>query len=434
MDHFINTEHAWNRDQLIDTDRVVLRGFSMGGAGTWHLGLHRPDRWAAIGPGAGFTTTKGYVGKFPEPLTPTQEATLHIYDAVDYAENILNLPVVAYDGADDPQLQAARNIEDAIKKSGLKMPFTLLVAPGLKHQFPPEWQKKAEEEYRKYLAAGRPEYPEHLHFVTYTLKYPTDNWIEILGLDKHYERTLVDATYTPKNVAKTYDVKTTNVRALDLVLPASSTNKTLTVSIDGQDMDLKPSPVGPGFHLFLEKRGGRWNAILPERFATDRGCRNVQKTRGLQGPIDDAFMSGFLIVQGTHKAWHDASQQHADANVKRFAAEWSKYLRGDVPMKLDVEVTPEDIATRHLILFGDPASNTLIEQVMPALPFQWTKEKITWDGKEYASADHVPVLIYPSPLNAQHYIVLNSGHTFHAADFQGTNALLYPRLGDHAAC
>jgi hypothetical protein len=44
----------------------------------------------------------------------------------------------------------------------------------------------------------------------------------------------------------------------------------------------------------------------------------------------------------------------------------------------------------------------------------------------------VPVLIYPSPLNPNRYVVLNSGHTFHAADFQGTNALLYPRLGDYA--
>ena len=42
------------------------------------------------------------------------------------------------------------------------------------------------------------------------------------------------------------------------------------------------------------------------------------------------------------------------------------------------------------------------------------------------------MLIYPSPLNADRYVVLNSGHTFHAADFQGTNALLYPRLGDYA--
>ena len=28
--------------------------------------------------------------------------------------------------------------------------------------------------------------------------------------------------------------------------------------------------------------------------------------------------------------------------------------------------------------------------------------------------------------------MLNSGHTFDAAEFRGTNALLYPRLGDYA--
>jgi acetyl esterase/lipase len=32
----------------IDPDRIVLRGFSMGGAGAWHVGLHYPDLWAAL--------------------------------------------------------------------------------------------------------------------------------------------------------------------------------------------------------------------------------------------------------------------------------------------------------------------------------------------------------------------------------------------------
>jgi hypothetical protein len=57
---------------------------------------------------------------------------------------------------------------------------------------------------------------------------------------------------------------------------------------------------------------------------------------------------------------------------------------------------------------------------------------LTFAGKSYESADHVPVLIYPSPLTPDHYVVLNSGHTFHAADFVETNAMLFPRLGDHA--
>ncbi len=181
----------------------------------------------------------------------------------------------------------------------------------------------------------------------------------------------------------------------------------------------------------LERRGGRWHSVLPERIVTDR-LRRPQKAPGLQGPIDDAFMEPFLCVRGTGAAWHEATDNYARANLERFRDEWSKYLRGDLPIKDDVEVTPEDIASRHLILFGDPSSNSLIAQALPGLPLTWTKDKIAWEGKAYAAGEHVPVLIYPSPLSSEHYVVLNSGHTFHAADFQGTNALLYPRLGDYA--
>ena len=42
------------------------------------------------------------------------------------------------------------------------------------------------------------------------------------------------------------------------------------------------------------------------------------------------------------------------------------------------------------------------------------------------------MLIYPNPLNPKKYVVLNSGHTFHEAEFKGSNALLFPRLGDYA--
>src|SRR5262249_29815980 len=78
------------------------------------------------------------------------------------------------------------------------------------------------------------------------------------------------------------------------------------------------------------------------------------------------------------------------------------------------------------------SSNSLIAQVLPGLPLKWTKKQIRFAGKAYDAARHVPALIYPSPLATDRYVVLNSGHTFGAADFRGTNALLYPRLGDFA--
>jgi predicted esterase len=426
LDHFTAVERLLGREHLLDPARVVLRGFSMGGAGTWHLGLHHPSRWCVLGPGAGFTTTHGYVKNLPDKLPPQQEACLRIYDAVDYAENVFDVPVVAYAGSQDPQLQAARNIEQQLQPLHISM--QLLVAPGLGHSFPADWRKKAEEAYAPHIARGREEYPKRVRFVTYTLRYPACAWVEILGLDRHYERASVDA----EHVETGFTIKTTNVQSLHLNLPPTPPSPCV-VTIDGQALTVRPWLNRAGaYHVYLERRGGNWAAVLPQKILTQR-VRQLHKISGLQGPIDDAFMESFLCVRGTAEPWHEAVHNYAEQSLKRFQDEWNKYMRGDLPVKDDQNVTEEDIAGRHLILFGDPSSNSLIAQVLDGLPLVWTKKQIKLGNQTYLSAEHVPVLIYPSPLSTNlRYIVLNSGHTFRAADFRGTNALLYPRLGDYA--
>jgi len=203
--------------------------------------------------------------------------------------------------------------------------------------------------------------------------------------------------------------------------------------IDGQTLEnVKPYlSRGNDLSVYLEKRDGKWKTALPERLFVDR-LRTPQKTAGLQGPIDDAFTSAFLCVRGTGEAWHERTAEYVKADLERFKKEWAKYFRGELPIKDDTQVTAEDMASKHLILFGDPASNSLIAEVLPRLPLKWSNKTITFNGKEYDAASHVPVLIYPSPLATGRYVVLNSGHTFHEPEFVGTNALLFPRLGDHA--
>lgn len=425
IENFVSVERLLGRERLIDPSRMVLRGFSMGGAGTWHLGLHWPDRWAVIGPGAGFTTSRGYIKNLPSQLPDYQEKCLRIYDAVDYAANAFNVPIVAYSGAKDAQMQAAVNIENRLKELGI--PMTHLVAPDLEHKFPPEWQQKAEAFYGKHADKGRPEYPPHVRFVTYTLRYPGAFWVTLLSLDRHYDRAEVDAQRTEEG----FTVTTTNVRALQLALPDGSAQN-VTLSINGQKLKAR-AIISPGGSqtVYLARKGGSWASVLPQRLTTERS-QILQKITGLQGPIDDAFLDSFLCVRGTDPGWHEATQRYAEANLQRFQAEWSKYMRGQLPVKDDIDVAHDDIATKHLILFGDPASNSYIAQVLDGLPLKWTKETLTFAGKTVSAGDHVPVLIHPSPLNSNRYVVLNSGHTFHATEFQGTNALLYPRLGDYA--
>jgi predicted esterase len=423
---FSAVEAMAGRGELLDPARLVLRGFSMGGAGTWHLGLHQPSRWCVLGPGAGFTATHGYVPDLPETLPDWQEKCLRIYDAVDYAENLFDVPAVAYAGTKDPQLDAARSIEGRLKGADFPFQLKVLTAPGLGHKFPPEWQAKAQAAYAPIVTKGRPEYPARVRFVTWTMRYAICDWVEILALDHHYQKSLVDAEKTETG----FSIKTANVRSLHLTLPPGASHE-MHVDIDSQKVAVRPLLEGGNYHVFLQRRGKSWHSVRPERLLTD-AAHHPRKHAGLQGPIDDAFTAPFLCVRGTAPAWTEFAQKYPEACLERFSKEWSRFWRGDLPIKDDQDVTSDDIASKHLILFGDPASNSLIAQVLDGLPLTWTRKEIRLAGKTYSSADHIPVLIYPSPLNASRYVVLNSGHTFPTADYLKTNALLYPRLGDYA--
>jgi predicted esterase len=410
------------RPTFIDSHRIVLRGFSMGGAGTWHIGLQTPDYFCVMGPGAGFTTTHGYIANLPKQLPDYQEKCLHIYDAVDYAENAFNIPIVAYSGENDPQKKAADNIETILKEFKEPHKFTHLVAPGLEHQMPKEWQEKAEAEYRKYADKPRDRDRNRVRFVTYTPRYYECDWLVIFALDESYRKAVVDAT----RAGRTVTVKTSNARWI-FVEKEPMAKGPVRVVIDDQVVETsrKDDPRG----MWLEKRDGVWEENHRQN-VVNRFREKPEKWAFMSGPIDDAFRNRFVVVGPSSEGWEAAS-------MKQFAHVWDKYFRGTLPTVRPEEYKPEKsyIPEKfgHLILFGTPDTNPLIAKVVPLLPITWTKEKLVVNGVEYDPKTHVPVLIYPNPLDENKtYVVLNSGHTFKEADLKGTNALLYPRLGDWA--
>jgi pimeloyl-ACP methyl ester carboxylesterase len=404
----------------IDPKRIVLRGFSMGGASSWHLGLHHPGRWAAIEAGAGYTETRRY-GK-RETLPPYQEAMLHYYDAVDYSLNAFNTPTVGYGGEIDAQLQASVNIREQLTAEGFRFqpdgPFRwvtsdlralFLVGPKTAHAWHPESRAQSNLFIAKALETAS-RVPDHVRFVTYTTRFNKAHWLTVTGLDETYKRGDVDAIRTPDGTH--YTVTTKNVSRLELEASASS------FTIDGQAIKAGANPS-------FEKRAAKWSlAGAP--------AASLQKIHGLQGPVDDAFMDAFLCVRPTGAAWNPVAREWAAKTLEVFSADFAKWLRGDVRVKDDRAVAASDIADYNLILFGDPGSNSVIAKVIAQLPIRWSKTEIIVGSQKFGAADHIPVLIYPNPLNPKRYVVINSGHTFGEADFRGTNAWLYPRLGDYA--
>ncbi len=106
-------------------------------------------------------------------------------------------------------------------------------------------------------------------------------------------------------------------------------------------------------------------------------------------------------------------------------------MRGDARVKDDSQINDADIASSNLVLWGDPQSNSTLAKLADKLPIRWEGEKIVVGDRTYLASDHVPILIFPNPLNPKKYVVLNSGFTYREYD-DLNNARQVPRLPDWA--
>ena len=411
----------------IDPERIIIRGHSMGGhQGAGRLALQNPTFFAAFEASAGYAETREYAAARPavKALTPYQEAALHYVDAEDYAMNGFNVPFVSYGGEKDGQLRASVRLREAIEREGFTLvkesPYKwttadlralFLIGPDTGHAWHKQSKAESEAFIRKAVqeTAGKP--PNHVRFVTYTMRYNNAHWVTVEGLEESYKRADVDAKRTGD--MKQYTVTTKNVSRLKFDVPAAA------FTIDGQTVKGGANPT-------FAKTNGKW-ALSAARPA------GLHKVHRLQGPIEDAFTDAFLAVRGSGQPWNPTVQSYIDQRLDGFRSEFAKWMRGDIRVKSDTSVSANDIANYNLVLFGDPGSNSLIAKVMGRLPIQWTKSDIIVGAQKFPTADHALVLIYPNPLNPQKYVVLNTGQTFSANRVtSGTEAVFFPRLGDWA--
>jgi hypothetical protein len=419
VDVFEALEHV-KKFYPIDSARLAMRGFSMGGAGAWHLAAHHPDVWAVAAPGAGFSETADYTGALKKNPPPSawEQKLWQLYDATDYAANFFNVPVVAYNGTDDKQRQAADMMENAMHAEGLKL--TRVWGTNIGHKYTPEAKREVSAFVDEAIARGKEPFPTQVHFTTRTLRYNRGPLVTVEALAKHWQRADVVCDITTNSAT----LRTTNVTAFRFIPPRPGI---MSITVDGQS-GIKPSGYtveGVALaNFFLQKQpDGKWvNGAVRS---------NVRKRPGLQGPIDDVLMDSFLVVRPTGKSASEKFAAWAGKQLASATNEWRAQFRGEARVKDDSQVTDADIAGNNLILFGDPQSNRLLARIMEKLPLKWTAKEIQFAGKNFAASDHGVALIFPNPLNPKRYVVLNSGFTFAAAG-AGSNAQQTPKLPDYA--
>lgn len=411
--HFAGEVDAWEAlahakaHYAIDDQRIAARGFSMGGAAAWHFGAHHAGEFFAVNPGAGFADVARFMKVDAMTNQPPwyEKALWTIYDPTNYAANFFNTTLVAYSGELDKQKLAADCMEAALAAEGMKM--THVIGPKTEHKY--EAGARAEVARRVDAAAvlGVDPQPAKVRFVLFTLRFNRMKWVTVDALEKHWARATVEAAFD----GKTATVATKGVTALSLSLPTCG-----RVVLDGTTFKDGRSFV---------KAGGKWTVGKP--------ADGLAKRHGLQGPIDDAFVEPFLFVLPTGEPLNEKLGAWAkeEADYARWA--WRHQHRGEPRVKKDAEVTADDLAAYHVVLFGDERSNLLLGRIAKAspLPIAWQGGELRLGEKKWPADRFAPAWIHPNPLSPSRYVVLNSGFTY-ALVGGGSNANQTPKLPDWA--
>ncbi len=392
----------------IDPSRISIRGFSMGGAGCWHLGVHNPGQWFAVNPGAGFVDTIVYQGwdeKPPYALSDAQKRLLMWYDVLPWVSNFRNTNLIAYSGELDKQRQGAELVLAEADK--LTVPMQHVIGLGMGHKI----DKPSATKIDSVLADWAKKLPappkKKIDFQTYTLRYPQSDWLRITGMTKHWERSRVQATIDEERI----QIETEGVTSLELDFGDTWNIYAVSMRIDGNSLTPRDDGEAPGFQCRLVHDGTRWN-VSNRQTATETEEVGLQKRPGLQGPIDDAFCDRFLFVIPSRPAVHGAAQRWIDRELRYAQERWKRLMRGEVRVVQDTALTQEQIATSNLICFGDFISNRYLAGIAHSLPVSWDREHLQIGSKSFDPSKHVAVFCYPNPANPDRYIVVNSGMTF----------------------
>ena len=370
----------------IDADRVYLIGGSMGGTGCWSIGAHHPDLFAAIAPTAGLTDFR--VWEEPGNLKQSSPLERMIYfqkaavSASFLAENMLNLPVYCLHGSDDPITPVAhsRLMMAALKKAG-NTSVVYWEFPGFGHgAFPSAFTR---ERYNWLLLKRRVRDPEHVIYKTASLRHPGAYWLLIERRPSPVAFSRIEG----KIAGDAVNIATSNVSRFRIRTPAGLRNvEQLAVNVDGAlAYSGKPEPL-----LVFESDREGWRR-------TTQPTEGLVKRQGLSGPVEDAFLSPFMLVHGD-------GDKIAGSVLENLHRRWSRQVQ--CPVRHTRDVDDNAIARYNLILIGNPQTNPLMAQVMESLPIKMSGDRITCGDRTYQGDDLGLKMCCPNPLNPRRYVVL----------------------------
>lgn len=354
----------------IDPLRVHLAGHSMGGHGSWHVGVHFSDRFALIGPSAGWIDFESYSGQAPAtgPIGRARSAS----QTLEFVNNLANDAVYIIHGLNDDNVPVWHGKTMYSKLQPIVSELTYHEQPNAGHWWDLDPQEEGADcvdwDPMITLMEQRQRDPTPLDF-DYTSPGPWVNgrhgFVQVTSVTSPMQNVHIQSTSNATQV----DLVTQNVRSMVLDGAALAQKGVTTVTVDGAPHAVGSAPI----------------VIGPQS----------GKRVGLSGPLNQVWQKPFCYV------WDDAGPGVYRDYVSLVVSTWSTIGNGHacgLPLSaVDAEIE----STKNLIFVGVAAP------AGAGLPFGWSATELDLAGKKLQNA--ALAFVYPKGDRLHAYVVATEG-------------------------
>ncbi|HEY3243695.1 MAG TPA: prolyl oligopeptidase family serine peptidase [Phycisphaerae bacterium] len=382
---------------LTDPSRVYLTGHSMGGHGVWSLGALFPERFAAIGPSAGWISFWSYGGMERQPPDdPVMQLLERAAAASDTLALVRNYQyegvyILHGDADDNVPVEQARAMRERLAE--FHHDFEYHEQPGAGH-----WWDASDEPgvdcvdwapMFDFFARHRKPSAAELRHVDFTTVNPSISarcqWLTIAAQHAQLRPSRADIRWDPGR--RRFVGATENVARLALHLTFVLPGEPLTLELDGGKIETQWTGERT---LWLEHE---LQSASPA-WTISRPLDGRLKGPDRYGPFKQVFGERMIFVYGTRGTPEENAWAYAKA---RYDAETFWYRgNGSVEVIPDTQVSGK-LVERSMILYGNATSNAAWKQLLSNSPVAVERGRIRLEARELAGDDLACLFIQPSP-------------------------------------
>ncbi len=366
-------------------EMTYLTGHSMGGHGTWHLGVTYPDQFAAIAPCASYPDIADYGAKraplddFNRGQFAMIERAAHAGRTKELKRNYLQSGIYILHGDDDTvvPIDLVREMRQILDKFHPDVAY--YEYPGGSHWYSNEsvdW--KPIFDYFSWHKIPATNKVNHIEFETASPGVSASNyWATIAQQQQSYEFSKINLDVKGDSVVGT----TKNVSVLKLDFDNMPISGDVVVSLDGWNLNI----VGKGV-VTLRQKNGKWSVGSMDE---------LEKSNLRAGNFKEVFANNAVLVYSTKGT---KAENEWYKNKARFDAETMLYRgNGSFEVVSDREFLAGDYDGRNVVIYGNSKTNAAWSAMLSASPIQVNEGSIAFGSDVKEGDDLAAYFVYPRP-------------------------------------